>query len=246
MLSKLKNTYSSINYSAKKLNDLEKYIKEINWANVFNSSITGSVWLSGLSLNVGRMAANYSLLYILYRILNEVKPAAILELGLGETTKLFQEYLKNHNVNAYCMTVEHNQEWIDRKLKDGVKTEYIDILKLDIEEKLLEGNKTLAYKDFKKSLLENGKKFDLVLVDGPLGSQTFSRYNIVELVEGDLINNEFIIILDDFNREGEKQTFEKLKEAFGKKNIKYSSRVYSGVKDQVIVVSDNYKFLTTL
>src|SRR5687768_15072305 len=82
---------------------IERMISESNWNNTFNSSINGSTWFKYIPLNVGRWAANYSLLYILYRILNEIKPENLLELGLGETTKMLQAYKQFHNQNANCI-----------------------------------------------------------------------------------------------------------------------------------------------
>lgn len=56
-------------------------------------------------------AAGYPFLYILYRVLRDAKPKRILELGLGETTKLISQYAAaNEDVEHFV--VEHDLDWI--------------------------------------------------------------------------------------------------------------------------------------
>ena len=120
MIKKIKNLLSTIKQNNSKLLIIEQqnllienFVRENNWGNIFNTAISGSNWFKNVPLNVGRWAANYSLLYILYRTLNEIKPQNILELGLGETTKMIQAYKQFHNKEACCTTIEQNEEWIE-------------------------------------------------------------------------------------------------------------------------------------
>src|SRR5690554_7298280 len=65
-----------------------KILQELNWSNVFNNTISDSEWFKNKSISPGRSAVGYPLLYVLYRILNDVKPLNILEFGLGQSTKI--------------------------------------------------------------------------------------------------------------------------------------------------------------
>ena len=47
---------------------------------------------------------------ILFKTLDEIKPKKILELGLGQSTKIITEYV-NHFDNISHDIVEYNQEW---------------------------------------------------------------------------------------------------------------------------------------
>ncbi len=67
---------------------MEDYPKEILWAEIFRSVTDKSTWLKNRSFAPGRWALGYPALYILYRILNEMKPKSILELGLGQSTRM--------------------------------------------------------------------------------------------------------------------------------------------------------------
>lgn len=240
---KQKNTIENNN---QQYSNIYSLLLENNWSNVFNSAIVGSKWFRNTPLNVGRWAANYSLLYVLYRVLNEIRPANILEFGLGETTLMLQSYRQFHNDNAFCITVEHSNDWIDMRLKNGLSSDYINILKTDIEHIDVKGFKTLAYKNLPPQLLTYNKKFNLILVDGPFGSNNYSRFNIVELAANNLIHDDFIIIMDDYNRNGERETFEELKKTLTSNKYSFEIGYYSGSKEQVVLVSKNYKYLISL
>ncbi len=154
MLEKIKNLALAITANKNKLLVIEKQnllleslIRENNWANIFNSAIGGSIWFKNIPLNVGRWAANYSLFYVLYRILNEIKPQNILELGLGETTKMIQAYKEFHNKEASCTAVEQDKEWIKLRLNNGFSKGLINIIKADVEKLNIKGYETLAYKN---------------------------------------------------------------------------------------------------
>lgn len=95
--------------------------KEILWAETFNNTVSGSDWLKDKSFSPGRWAVGYQYLYAVYRILNTVKPKKILELGLGQSTKLLSQYAKA-NKEVKHIVVEHDQEWIDFYKKEGSVT----------------------------------------------------------------------------------------------------------------------------
>jgi 16S rRNA G966 N2-methylase RsmD len=225
---------------------IENQLKELNWANIFNSATVGSIWLKDVSLNVGRWAANYSFLYILFRILNEIKPENILELGLGETTKMIQAYKQHYNQNAFCTTIEQDDEWIEMRLNSGISKEYINIIKADVERIKTKDCETLVYKDLGIRLETLAKKFNLILIDGPWGSPNYSRYNVINLLERGLIAEDFIIIMDDYNRKGEQETINDLMENLKTNNYIFFTGKYEGNKGQIILASSKYKYLESL
>ena len=52
----------------------------------------------------GRWAAvGFPYLYVMYRVLNEVRPEMLLEIGTGQTTKMIWIYLRwNADAESYC------------------------------------------------------------------------------------------------------------------------------------------------
>lgn len=230
-------------YVLNQIIEIEKIAKENYWANIFNSSTRGS-WLNQTPLNVGRWAVNYSMLYILFRVLNEAKPIRIMELGLGETTKVLDAYKSSLNPIAECITIEHDPEWV--KLRGGYISNNITLVELELENKVINDSLTLSYKNLCTNVNVVNKKFDLILIDGPFGSDKYSRYNIIELVENNFLCEEFIIIFDDYQREGEKQTIEAVIKTLTNMKITHYVSTYSGDKTQCLITSKKYKYLTSL
>lgn len=230
----------------KEQTEIRKLLSENNWANVFNSAIAGSTWFKDVPLNVGRWAAGYPLLYVLYRILNELRPQNILELGMGETTMMFQHYKMNLNPDATCVTVEHNLEWIETKKRSGFSEGAIEILTPELDKIEIKGKQTLRYKSLTDQLRNGGKRFNLLLIDGPFGSENYSRYNVIELIENNFLANDFIIIMDDYNRSGERETIDDVRVLINEKGIKFTEGVYAGEKSSCIIASEHYALSTSL
>jgi 16S rRNA G966 N2-methylase RsmD len=224
----------------------QKLLMENNWCNVFNSAIRGNVWFYDVPLNVGRWAGNYSFFYVLFRILNDTKPLKILELGLGESTKMIQAYIKNYNQTSSCTSIEHSLEWIEVKKKSGISEKYINIVQVELAEEIVNECQTIRYSNLVEVLSERKEKYNLIIIDGPLGSDCFSRSNIIDIVQNGLLNDEFIIIMDDVNRKGEQETSQVLINFLNKRGYIFHVGHYSGEKDQLIIVSKELKYLTSL
>lgn len=70
-------------------NEIQLNTRELLWAEIFHDTITGSKWMKDKRLKLGRAAIGYNLAYVLYRILDEIQPENILEMGLGESTQIY-------------------------------------------------------------------------------------------------------------------------------------------------------------
>jgi len=225
-----------------KLVEVNKKLDEIYWANIFNNSISGSKWLTYQSFNPGRWAAGYQMLYIIFRIYDTIKPKNILEFGLGESSKLLYQYHIS-NQDASYKIIEQDHNWLNFFSKSTFDVSSHTVL-LDIEKRIIHGQEVNMYKGLISKLEK--EKFDFVIVDGPWGSNNYSRYQIVELLENNLISEQFVILIDDFERIGEQETVVKLKELLNQKGIKYFEGVYSGIKQTYLICSENFKFVTSL
>lgn len=246
MIDKFKSFFRKIESNQKKiLSELEiakHQANEIEWANIYHDSIRGKKWLEELPLNIGRWAGNYSFFYVLHRILNDYQPKNILEIGLGESTKMISTYLDNFLTQSKHTVVEHNPDWVNSftnkfKISDRSKIEVIDL-----ELKIVNGFEVTGYKDFDIKITDD---FDLYIVDGPFGADRFSRYDIISLVKKFELNKEFIILFDDTNRKGELETCDDICSILKKKKINYHTFHYFGNKASTIIASDKYKFSTS-
>jgi len=237
----IKKYFESIDkYLKSELTISQKLLKEIQYSEVFRDTIIGSEWLFDKSFSLNNSAANYSFFYVLYRILNEFKPLNILELGLGQTTRMTTQYVSYYN-DSKLRVIEDNQEWINRfsnsiNLSDNIKINQVDCIKVSID-----SNECLKYKNFDNLLCDD--LFNLIIVDGPLGfGQMYPRTNICDIV--DYIADDFVIIIDDYDRVGEQNTAKKLFEILNKKGIKFGNFIFRGLKHQLVIYSLDNTFIS--
>lgn len=218
---------------------------EIIWAEIFNNTITNSIWLNNKSFSPGRWAVGYQYLYVVYRILNEVKPKKILELGLGQSTRLISQYAMSDSEVQHTI-VEHDPEWISFFKSDFRLPSNSKILQLHRDYKVYrEDDKVLSFVDFKKNLYD--QKFDFISIDAPLGGNAviYSRVDILDILP-ECLSESFIIVVDDFNRRGEKQMVKILEAVLSQNNIPFCKGIYSGAKDCLVISSLNLKFVCTM
>jgi hypothetical protein len=230
------------NRSCNQINTL--FLEELNWANIFHDSIKGDKWINQLSLNIGRWSGGYSFFYVLTRILKDVKPKKILELGLGESTKVISNFIDFHSFyNIKHLIIEHDDEWKINFLKSFNLSNNSKIEICPLIKNKFKGCDVLVYNDFEENIKE---LYDFVLVDGPYGSQYYSRSEILKLVEKYSISDRFLILFDDTNRKGEKQTVNEIECELNKRKIPYHIKEFGGLKECTLICSEEFKFLISI
>lgn len=231
-----------IQENREKQNKLLLQSQELEWAQVYHDSIRGKQWIENLSLNIGRWAGNYSFFYVLNRILSDFKPKEILEMGLGESTKFISTYLDNYLIDSNHLVIEQDKNWKDIFNENFTVSNRTEIIVCPLEKTIIKGFEINAYQNFELAVT---KKFDLYIIDGPFGSSHYSRYDIMKLVNNFEPENQFIIIMDDYNRQGEKETVADLLNLLKSKNIKVSHNSYNGNKSVMVIATEKYKYATS-
>ncbi len=215
---------------------------ELLWTAIFHDSIRGKKGIESLPLNIGRWAGNYSFFYILNRILNDFQPKRIIEFGLGESSKFVSVYLDNYLLDSDHVIIEQDTNW-KTSFEDKFilsKRSSIRIMPL-----LLKSYKGFEYNGYEN--IETIKtKFNLYIIDGPFGSSRYSRFDIYALAEKLTEQDDFIIIMDDYNRNGERETTAELLTMFENKNIRIHAAEYNGLKSVKVLGSEKFKYITTL
>ena len=172
----------------------ESRLKELDWANVFHDSIKGDDWINKTSLNIGRWAGGYAFFYVLIRILKDTKPERILELGLGESTKVISKFIEHCKPTATHDIIEHDENWKYKFEENYQLPKQCKIHLCPLVETNIHGHQNKVYHNFEE--VAKGC-FDLILVDGPFGSQHFSRYELMTKVWSFDDEQNFIILFDD-------------------------------------------------
>lgn len=234
---------TTLHKTNKDLAYLDRKVTEILWSQKFGHSIVDAEWLKKKAVSASGAAANYSFLYVLFRILNDLKPSSILEIGLGQTTKLNAQYVANHNQSAKLVVVEDCSDWINQ-FTDFLKlSSNIELLHLPLEVINRQGFSVDVYKDLKKSLLN--KKFNLLINDGPMGNDRFSRSGIVDLIPHNLADS-FIILFDDYDRKGEQDTVSLVCDTLRQHSYNFKTTMYKGIKHQFLIYSPELFMLREL
>ena len=226
------------------LNTLQKIYRqndELFKGMIFNNLIQNKDWVKNKDFIPTKGAATYSFLYILLLILDKIQPQNILEFGLGQTTKLTAQYAKFKNPNCNLQTIDHDENWINIMKEELPEAENINIIKRDLESFDLNNSANDKYYNLQE-ITEN-VQYDLIIIDGPFGfNRTYPRTNILDLIPQNLAN-DFIIILDDAERIGEKNTAKLIFEKLDSNNIKYGKFYQEASKTQLIIYSEKYQFL---
>ena len=221
---------------------VSRTIAEISWGQVFDFATRDSEWFQKQQLHPGRWAIGFPAFYVLFRILNDVKPKNILEFGLGESSKMTLQY-RAHQKNAQLTIIEQNETWSKLFIQKHPSAE-AHIKTLPVVQRDVKGHAVNVYDNLLPVL--QGNKYDLVLIDGPIGSPNYSRYQFAEIIEHDLLAEEFVMIMDDANRSAEKQTLDDAMKLLESKGINFRHAVYSGEKEVFLICSPGLGFLTTL
>jgi hypothetical protein len=216
---------------------------ELEWAHIYNDTIRGRKWLEDSSISPGRWAANYSFLYILIRILSDCKPKKIIELGLGESSKIISSFLKHELHESTHLIIEHNNEWIKLYGSTFSISQNSNILHLESEIKIVNGFPVNSYKQINEAIDET---FDLYIIDGPHGSDRYSRYDICSLLEKMNCKSEFILVFDDYHRVGEQDTVNDTIKILNKIGIKNYTGEFAGNKSQIVIATEKYKYTVSL
>ncbi len=242
---KLNNLLTNMDVLKNKVEHASRLSSEAVWANIFNNTICSSTWLKDKTFYPGRWAVGYPFLYAMYRILNEIKPQSILELGLGQTSRMIGQYAASQ-ANAKHYVVEGDKSWAEFFAKDFTLSAQSEIVVLDYEFiKYKEADKVRVYKDFAKTF--EGKKFDFITIDAPFAGdmEHYSRIDVLSILP-DGLSDTFVIMVDDILRKTEAKMFVELENKLKENNIDYVKGRYAGLKDFYLVTSPNLSFLTTM
>lgn len=213
---------------------------EAAWAARFHDGVSASPWLAGTALTPGRRPAGYPFLIALHRTLEEMRPAAVLELGLGQATTMTAQYAANHP-DVRHQVIEHDQGWI-RTFGEGSELPSSTITALDLENASFRGDSVIRYRDFDQATEETTS--DLVVVAGPVEDEdnVYTRIDVLDLIPQRL-SDRFVIILDDYDRPAVHRTADAIMTALRDAEIDAVAATCSGTKTVWLAMSPELRDL---
>jgi hypothetical protein len=139
-------------------------------------------------------AANAGLLYAVFRLAEEFPGLAWLELGAGQSTILIDALVDAGRIGT-ALTLEHDPGWAARI---GTRVDH-EVEAAPLRRAEVQGIAAETY------YVTPARRYDVVLVDGPIGTPRRSRWGALKLLETALAD-DFIVIFDDAERPGERET----------------------------------------
>jgi hypothetical protein len=88
--------------------------------------------------------------------------------------------------------------------------------------------------------LIDGKTFNLVLVDGPVGEKRRSRWGSLLILDQHL-GDDFLVVFDDVERIGETDTCREALKLLREKGVTFYTGIVEGTKSQFIIASESMR-----
>lgn len=245
ILEKKEQLQEQLQNTLKRITNVEKKIDDLLYGINLDRVMAESSWLKKKDFSAGRSAVNNMYLYFMYKILDSGRFHSILDIGMGQTSKMIGQYVKV-NTEATHYIIEDDKEWIDFCAPMLELGDNSIIYQMDYVQKDYKGEKVRVYDGFKNRL--DGYKFDYLSIDAPIGydMKQYSRIDILSILPHCLKEN-WIIMIDDIDRIGEYNTFEEIKSILTKNEIDYVANIYpGGDKAFGIITSGDNKFFCTI
>ncbi len=83
------------------------------------------------------------------------------------------------------------------------------------------------------------RNFDLLLIDGPPGTERYSRFGCVELIRS-RISRDFLIIMDDVQRRGEQETVGHIVELLRSAGVAFRINQLQGRTTQTVIAGGRF------
>lgn len=179
----IKEKSNNINFGFSFINKLNDVVQDTNW--LYNKNVN----LSGFAVDEGYMKS-------MINILNAHRFDSILDLGCGQTSVVFAQYVKSTNCKLF--TVESDKRWVEI-----VKDNYPDVDVIsNVHYYKSFTDEASHYVGLNRDIVCRNQNFDFVSVDGPLGykCKLLSRTNVIDIVSNGLLADQFVIMFHDTNR----------------------------------------------
>lgn len=154
--------------------------------------------------------------------LERERPDRICELGAGQSTKVFRHYCEKYDKTFY--SIEHDEKY---RTVDSVMFPMVENTTVLIgKEEFGTCNKYDGFEGW----LSHQRKFDFVLIDGPVGSgfresYDYSRVQLLSFIILNKINDGATVMYHDSERNNAKPTLNKFEELLSNANIGFTKIV---------------------
>ncbi|CAM3032861.1 MULTISPECIES: hypothetical protein [Sphingomonas] len=175
-------------------------------------------------------AANYSLLYLILRIGADFRPTSVLDVGAGQSSLLWA-MLQRRGLVGEVLTLENDPDWGERIAAQVTH----EVLVTPLASRTV-GKREVTTYDW--SAARAGRRFDVVLCDGPRGTPRHSRGGVLAMLDD--LPHDFALILDDAERDGEQDTVGAIHARLQADRVDYGVGVVRAAKTQVLFAGGRF------
>jgi predicted O-methyltransferase YrrM len=230
MVRKIISRIMAINALVRKYNDtepaMEVIYRDLFLRELMEAGIRDTFYPVGAS-------GNHGLLYFIARCVRQLPLQMVVELGAGQSTLLISQ-LKNAVGGIFeITTIEHDGMWAER-LQPQVDH---PIVHAPLAEKHVGGRRIQYYEK-----IAGGPPIDFLIIDGPpayAAHQHFSRVGSLDLIE-DRLAEDFVIVVDDVQRKGEKALVSGIKALLRRRGRDYREGSIRAIKCQSVFAGGRY------
>lgn len=172
----------------------KRMLREVLLQNMFHDAVA-KLDIPAPALYATGASANYGLLYLILRIITENPIKRVLDVGAGQSTLLLNALAKKYELEV--VTLETDADWANRI---GQRVDH-RVVHSPLARRSIHGVQVDGYAD----LLAIEGKFDIILIDAPVGMKRHSRWAGLEVIDG-FRQDECVVIFDDAERRGERDT----------------------------------------
>ncbi len=183
--------------------------------------------------------ASFALLYALLTLLREGRIQRILELGVGQSSMLLDQYAAHFG--AEVLHIDDDQAWLVRATvtaQPGVKALYAPLRPMRVR----------GYDIEWYGCVQPSGLFDLLLVDGPPAWNIRTRFNRLGVLRWlpEVLSPENVVVVDDSNRRGEKVLVTELQDLLCSVGYQAEAREVVGATSATLVATRRFQDLLYL
>jgi hypothetical protein len=220
---------------------MEKQSQEFAEADYFRRFTLTTTGRLSKPIFPGQWAGDFAFFYSLSRLLYEYEFDNILELGTGQSTIFINDVIINENFGHFVL--EHDMFFIEKTRSHLKEKNKVNFLPTNLVKKEINNGTANFMYELKGLEIINNIKIDLLIVDGPFGSDSLSRYEVIEIFNSGYLAEEFIIMFDDTHRKGEQETLNVLIDTLNTKGINHFVAHYKGSKRVTFLGTEKYELV---
>lgn len=171
-------------------------------------------------------------------LLEDNRPNRIIELGGGQSTRIFQKYKSKYNCQFF--SIEHNSEYV---CENTVLFNLVENTNINIGKEFYSN---INKYDGLENWLSNQDKFDFVLIDGPFGygfrkNYNYGRVQLLSFVILDKLSDNAIIFVHDIERMNMQQTLNEFEMLLIKHNFNFNKQIINEIPQLAIFKINKHK-----